>query len=438
MGFYYSLILATKPCINLLSWGLFEKNKEKDVPPLIEKIQALIDEMTATQFLMIYVGVWVVLLALGYFLSGGFYVFMTAIFAVMGVVVIYKYRTPPIKPNNSTFLMPVFGLVYAGIFHSGLLFQPELIHDKSQATITTGIVPETRGHHRTSGKGARDFYYLVIDGSRFHCDDDDGRDSCDDVYAYHGQTAKVLSHDGLAYEIEINGQKIYEFHAQLNKFKASQEKRQWQLIWAMMLFGFPSVAFYFINRRFVRDIEVIDESELQTQIQEKQAFDKFKKQQFKSRVGASGQTWRILFGILATLLLFTSIMFFFMEMAGGAILLFIMMVGCYYVASLPYKNAKAEVSEYYGAILSYDDLPDDDLSDYELSGFYHYMGFISWVLMVVFLSIIFIDMIIIMMSFYKGVISLAVVGIILLVILLVLMGVIINRAINKRDWALGG
>lgn len=405
------------------------------MPPLIEKIQTWIDEMTATQFLMIYVGVWAVLLLLGYFLSGGFYVFMTAIFSVMGVAVIYKYRTPPIKPNNSTFLIPVFGLIYAGIFHSGLLFQPELIHDKSQTTMTTGIVPETRGHHRTSGKGARDFYYLVIDGSRFHCDDDDGRDACDDVYAYHGQTAKVWSHDGLAYEIEINGQKIYEFHAQLDKFKASQQKRQWQLIWAMMLFGLPSVAFYFINRRFVRDMEVIDESELQAQIQEQQAFEKFKKQQFKSRVGASGQTWRILFGGLATLLLFTSVMVFFMEMKLGAGVLFAVMVGFYYVAGIPHRHAKQEIDEFYGIQENYQE--GSDLSDYELSGFYHHMGVIAWIGLMASLIVICLDLFIVIMSFYKNHAPLLIIGVVVLTILLAVVGFIIKRAMNERDWALG-
>ncbi|WP_066802304.1 hypothetical protein [Moraxella oblonga] len=400
---------------------------------LIEKMQTFIDKISATQFLMTYVIVWVLAIAIGYFLVGGFYVFMMCIFMVVGALTIYKYRTPPIRPNNSTFLMPVFGLIYAGFLHSGLLFAPELIHDKSQATTITGIVPETRGHHRTSGKRARDFYYLVIDGSRFHCDDDDGYDACDKVYAYHGQMAKIWSHDGLAYEIEINGQKIYEFNAQLDKFKASQYKRKWQLIWSVILFGLPSVVFYFINKRFIRGIEVIDESALQAQIQKQQDFEKFKKQQFKCRVGASGQTWRILFGGLATLLLFISIMVFFAGMKMGAGVLFIVIVVFYYVAGIPYRHAKQEVDEFYQMA---DDNDMGDLLDYELSGFYHHMGVISWVGLIVALLVICLNLFIIIMSFYKNHMSLLMMGVILLIVLLALVGFIIKRAMNDRDWAL--
>lgn len=403
---------------------------------LLNDLQMLIDGIDPIKFFWIYIGIWAVLLLLGYVLAGGFYVFLMVIFIFMNALVVYQYRNPPIKTNKYLFLTPLFGLVYSGIFHSQLLFAPKIISDKSQASMITGIVPESHEYIQGSGRGAKSYYYLNIDGHRFHCDDDN-HDDCKNIYAYKGQMATVWYHENIAYEIEVNGQKIYEFHAQHQKLKNTQNERKSQLIWAFILFGVPSLLFHFVNIRIIRDIPVIDEDKLIEIANNKSMLEKFKKTQFKSRVGLTGQSWRILFGIFGTLLLFASIMFFFMEMMGGAILLFIMMVVCYYVASLPYKNAKAEVSEYYGAILSYDDLPDDDLSDYELSGFYHYMGLISWVLMVVFLSIIFIDMIIIVMSFYKGFISLTVVGIILLVILLALMGVIIKRAINKRDWVLG-
>lgn len=409
---------------------------------LLDDLQILIDEINPIQFFWGYVGVWTLLLLLGYVLAGGFYVFLMAIFIFMNAWVVYQYRNPPIKTNKYLFLTPLFGLVYSGIFHSQLLFAPKIISDKSQASVITGIVPESHEYIRGSGKGAKSYYYLTINNHRFHCDDDN-HDDCEKIYAYKGQTATVWYHENIAYEIEVNGQKIYEFDTQHQKLIATQNKRKSQLIWAFVLFGVPSVLFHFVNARIVRDIPVIDESELAKHTNDKLALEKFKKTQFKARVGMAGQAWRILFGIFGTLSLFASVMFFFIEMTGGAILLFVIMVGCYYVASLPYKNAKAEVNEYYGAISSYDEwlnegYSDYELSDYELSGFYHYMGLMSWIVMVVSLTIIFMGMIIMVVSFYKNATLLVVLGAILLIMLLALVGVMVKRAMNKRDWTLMG
>ena len=217
---------------------------------------AIIDDITPAQFLWLYVGVWVLLLLAGWFLVGGFYVFMTGFMIIHGVILIYHYRNPPIRKSHSAMLMPIFGLIYASIFSSDVFFQPELIKDKSQAHTITGIVPDTYHKVSTSGKGARTWYYLVIDGVRLHCDDD-RYDSCDDIYAYKGETATVLYYDGLAYDIEVVGKKIYEFDAQADKFVSTQNKRKWQLIWAWLLFGVPSVLFFIINHRVIRDLEVM-------------------------------------------------------------------------------------------------------------------------------------------------------------------------------------
>lgn len=119
------------------------------------KILSYIHAITPHSFLWIYVGVWAVLLLVGYFLSDTFYVFMSAIMAIMGAVAIYQYQNPPIKKNHTIFLYPLFGLVYGAFISSGLLFQPELIADKAQARQTTGIIPETYEYIRGSGRGGK-------------------------------------------------------------------------------------------------------------------------------------------------------------------------------------------------------------------------------------------------------------------------------------------
>lgn len=69
---------------------------------------AIIDDITPAQFLWLYVGVWVLLLLAGWFLVGGFYVFMTGFMIIHGVILIYHYRNPPIRKSHSAMLMPIF------------------------------------------------------------------------------------------------------------------------------------------------------------------------------------------------------------------------------------------------------------------------------------------------------------------------------------------
>lgn len=394
-----------------------------------EQFLDMIDAITPRQFFVLYVGVWVVLLLLGYFLAGGFYVFMTAIMLITSVIVVYKYQKPPIAKSNSLFLVPLFGLLYSGIFYSGLLFQPELIDNKSQAQMMTGVIPDTHEYVRGSGKGAKSYYYLNIDGKRFHCDDDQ-YDDCENIYAYKGQTATVYHYDGLAYEIDVGGQKVYEFNAQAQKFKATQNKKKWQFIWALILFGIPSVGFYFLNKIVIRDLEVIDESQqdelIKTQKQQHQTF--------KSRVGVGGYAWRTLFALLGTLALLLFLVHWiggqYPSMAG----FLVMTVGAYYAASLPYQNAKREIALYNEYLADGEEL--GELSDYESSGFYNHMGVVSWVLMYVFGFLTFLCLCIVAWSFEwdNGKLG-AFVGIFGVLVFGGVLFVVIKRAMSRRDWA---
>lgn len=409
------------------------------------QILSCIHAITPRSFLWIYVGVWAVLLLVGYFLSDFFYVLMSAIMAILGAVVIHHYKNPPIKKNNTIFLYPLFGLAYGVFISSGLLFQPKLITDKSQAEQTTGIIPETHEYIRGSGKGAKSRYYLNVNGQRFHCDDD-SYDDCKLIYAYKGQTATVWHYEGLAYEIEVGGQKIYEFSAQAQKFKATQDKRLWQLIWAVILFGLPSVVFYFVNKIVIRDLAVIQE-ESSTVVKRDNLTIKShtgellvgerkpptKRALIRTRMMAGGHAWRILFGVFGTL----SLMLFLLILTIGSYLkisLFLVLsVLLYYVASLPRQNAKKEVAFYLEMLEMGEDM--GELSDYESSGFYNHMGVIAWVMLVVFVALAFLFGSMFIWGIDGDSLGFVIFLAMCALLFIALAGFVVKKAMNRRDLA---
>lgn len=408
------------------------------------KILSYIHAITPHSFLWIYVGVWAVLLLVGYFLSDIFYVFMSAIMAIMGAVAIYQYQNPPIKKNHTIFLYPLFGLVYGAFISSGLLFQPELIADKAQAEQTTGIIPETHEYIRGSGKGTKSHYYLNVNGQRFHCDDDN-YDDCELIYAYKGQSATIYHHEGLAYEIEVGGQKVYEFSAQAQKFKATQDTRLWQLIWAMILFGLPSAIFYFVNKIVIRDLAVIQEDAppvKQDNLTIKSHTGELlvgerkpptKRALIRTRMMAGGHAWRILFGVFGTL----SLTLFLLVLTMGSYLkisLFLVLsVLLYYVASLPRQNAKKEVAFYLEMLDAGEDM--GELSDYESSGFYNYMGVIAWVLMVVFVALAFLFGSMFIWGIDGDSLGFVIFLAMCALLFVALAGFVVKKAMNRRDLA---
>lgn len=400
---------------------------------VFDKILAIIDEIDPAKFFWIYASVWAVLLILGYFLTGGFYTFMVACMLIASMIVVYKYKNPPITKNNSVFLIPLFGILYAGILHSGVLFQPTLITDKSQAQILTGVVPHEHEYVRGSGKGAKSYYYLNINGTRLHCDDDD-YDDCELVYQYRGQNTTIYHYDGLAYEIDVDGQKIYEFHQQVHKFNDTQERKKQKMIWALILFGMPSVLFFFVNKRVIRDVEVISDDELNAIQHQQLRVQKLKSQQINARVGAGGWAWRILFGSLTVLTLVLVFAFLIIQkwLAGGV--LFVLTAVFYYLSSLPRKNAKMEVKEYHQMLAEDDNI--GELSEFLSVGFYNYMSVLSWVVMYVCCLMIWVLFVILMTyygDFVRGILVLLMV--IVMLILAIPVYLIIKRAIENRNFA---
>lgn len=62
------------------------------------------------------------------------------------------------------------------------------------------------------------------------------------------------------------------------------------------------------------------------------------------------------------------------------VLYLVMSVGAFCVAGMPSCHAKQEVAEYHALAEEYDMA---DLGDYALSGFYHHIGLLSWLVLYV-------------------------------------------------------
>lgn len=144
--------------------------------------------------------------------------------------------------------LPLYGIIIVAVVYLGKLGEPDLIQDKSQAQVITAVIPDREIRiHRFAGlplTSPRHRYsrYLKADNTLLHCQDH-YKDSCSAVYRYSGRTATIHHYDGLAYEIEIDGQKIYEFGAQAKKFAHTQSERNRQMLIAFLLFGLPSWLF---------------------------------------------------------------------------------------------------------------------------------------------------------------------------------------------------
>lgn len=384
---------------------------------------------------------------------------------------VYHYKNPPIKNNKFIFITPIFALAYSFVFNSGILFQDEFITNKSQLSSVTATVPAEYEHvQKGGGKYSRTHHYFVIGDVKLHCSNDN-YDECQKAYAYKNQTATVLYADGLLYDMEVDGQKIYDFHEQLAKFQDDRKKKIYDFIASLILFGIPSLVFFFLDKQVIRDIEVIevnDEKEktkkllnikfkninntdkssdetrkqglshnrfnkkntaYKQRLSDKLSAQKLKKQQINARIGRGGIAWMMLCILLAVVTFLLSFAMLVSESYVGVVIYLLLVVGFAYLAKLPIRHAKAEVEESEYEVLA-------DLSEYGLTGIYHYIGVIGWFGLYIFAPIVLLLLVFIIEYIKDGDIDVA---IFLGVFVLLFLGVfyaIIKRAKNMRDWAL--
>ncbi|MEN9493954.1 MAG: hypothetical protein RJA89_196, partial [Pseudomonadota bacterium] len=67
----------------------------------------------------------------------------------------------------------------------------------------------------------------------------------------------------LAYEIVVGNQTIYQFDKQLKSFQNTRKKQNHHLIWAFILFGLPSLYFYYLSKGVLSQVQVLTKEEEQ-------------------------------------------------------------------------------------------------------------------------------------------------------------------------------
>ncbi len=464
----------------------------QQINALIQELLNTADGVTPTMFFWLNVVVWSLLLIFGFWLLGFFKIIMMIIASVMILSAVYHYQNPPIKDNSFVFITPIVALVYSFIFHSGILFKDDLITDKSQLSIIHETVPAEYEYVKIGGgKYSQTHHYFVIGDVKLHCSDD-SHDECQEAYAYKDKMATVLYADGLLYDMEVDGKKIYEFKEQLAKFQQDRKEEIEDFITLMILFGIPSLVLFLLSKRVIRDIEKIEEEDkkektktplnirfkkkhhdndeestdgnitniknnketassampiksmnkrVETEnvlLKKKGINQKFREKQLKearikSRVAGGGRAWQILFVGLMILTLLLMILLSSSTNILTIIVFVCLMVFFVYLFRIPNQKAKQEVEAYY-AIL--EDNPDANLEDYGLTGIHHYIGVMGWIGLYVVSPIALLLSSFMLTYIHNGSIDVAIfVG----VIVLVLLGMcyfIIKRAKNIRDWAL--
>lgn len=98
------------------------------------------------------------------------------------------------------------------------------------------------------------------------------------------------------------------------------------------------------------------------------------------RMAIGGIVWQVFFALLAIL----SVLIMFMMNAMGNWMgvggFLVISTALFYGAFLPYRHAKAEIGIYYELIEDGEEVW--ALSDYPLSGFFHYMSSLAWIVFV--------------------------------------------------------
>lgn len=441
---------------------------------LKQELLDIVDSITPIMFFWLNAVVWSLLLICGYLLLGFWQIFIIIIMVVLILSSVYHYRNPPIRNNQFIFTTPIFALAYGFVINSGILFQDDFITDKSQLSSVIATVPAEYEYVRIGGgKYSRTHHYFVIGDVKLHCSDDN-YDKCEKAYAYKDQTATVLYADGLLYDMEVDGKKIYEFNEQLAKFQHDRQKKIYEFITSLVLFGIPSLVFFFLNKRVIRDIEIIEDdkkektkkplnikfkndnntdksadekrqhnlghnrfnkknADYKQRLHDKLSAQRLKQQQIKARIGGGGIAWSMLCILLAVVTFLLAFVMLVMDSYVGMVVYLLLVVGFAYLTKLPSRHAKAEVDDYY-EMSEYEELA--DLEEYDLTGIYHYISVIGWFGLYIFSPIALFLLVFVFEYIKSGDINVAIVVGVFVLLVVGILYVIIKRAKNMRDWAL--
>lgn len=158
------------------------------------------------------------------------------------------YIQPTIPPTFSNGMsgIPLLMIIYAFAVIADIAYV-DLPQDKSQLEQVTGIVPKEIVQTKEYPSA------LVINHVSVRCDYEDF-DNCSRMEGYKGQQATVSYQptsrvSNLVYEIEVNGQKVYDFDSQLATYQAERDRQRRELFWVVVLFLLPNVWLYWQDRR---------------------------------------------------------------------------------------------------------------------------------------------------------------------------------------------
>lgn len=164
-------------------------------------------------------------------------------------------------------------IVMLGVFIDFGVLSTKAVSDRSQLKQISGVVPDDSSKQRVAKVSSS---ALVIDGVWLHCSYKI-YDSCDKIYNYSGQTAKVLYQDtrlanNIVYEIQVGDQQVYSFKAQQAALKDEQNKHRRQWFFSFLIFVLPIYWFYKNNKRLRNEIpEMSGKEELELRQQQQEA-----------------------------------------------------------------------------------------------------------------------------------------------------------------------
>lgn len=161
--------------------------------------------------------------------------------------------------SNAVSGMPLLIIVFAFVRVADIAYV-DLPENKSQLQQVTGIVPDEIVKTKDYPSA------LVINHVSVRCDYQD-YDDCLRMDDYKGRQATVFYQpttrvSNLVYEIEVDGQKVYDFDSQWAAYKAEKDRQKKELFWVVVLFLLPNVWLYWQDRRIRKNTPKMSDSEL--------------------------------------------------------------------------------------------------------------------------------------------------------------------------------
>lgn len=223
---------------------------------------------TPKQFFYLILGYIVASTVLSYLLISG----MFSVMAIIGslAMVFYAYsltKVEKVRQNRSIFLTLFLAVIFYALLSGNILSRKNFVLQKSQLSQTSGVIPQSSTYVTGKRRSSSSREFLSINNLEFHCQED-RMNSCDDIYRFHGKTATIYYQSGssvgnLAYEIVVGNQTIYQFDKQLKSFQNTRKKQNHHLIWAFILFGLPSLYFYYLSKGVLSQVQVLTKEEEQ-------------------------------------------------------------------------------------------------------------------------------------------------------------------------------